>query len=639
MKRPRQHVIETESGKALDRIIPNEWVIQAPPVDYGIDYIVEIFENEEHTGKTFLIQLKGSDQKIEAETFTKQFDVETLKHYSKRTLPVLLVCYSTKKQEFWAIWANNLIETFDSKVLGQETVKLKLDKSHKIDRAFFENLPFDDLDNIPKKVNIESLILGDNAKLFHKKLLEWLTFFFPNDISFNDSTIPNTIKLEYEENGENLNIHVIHKKITLHKYVIKISQSDLYFNRPSFDKQDFDARLSEAMFVLACKLTAKNISGTLKSIHIIALTNGCRVPENYYFNLVSITLQAISDDRLNDVNSIMQEFTHKGMENEANAINIGLLMASHKKTEVEKIRTKNLRILLENTELSEAKGTTAYNLGNSIEDARESFSYYFLAKKLHPDYLNRFYWWREVAGILFQTNHYKLAEAFYMKALDLMINYDYSNAGYMRVQVNAVKLPYELYPLIADCLFFQRNFKKASEWFDNYLTKNDEYDAEWGAKKRLSDHFAEVFPDITKFDVKKAKDYESKAFEYLKNGNKNEALKFLYNAVSLNPLQSRSWFNIGVLNDSKRNLDETLFAFHCSAIISRNDLEAWCNAFILAGTGKNFEAFADITAYLKKVHPQKAINIFTDFIIKNDSFSNENKQNLMTLTKMALEGS
>jgi len=639
MKRPRQHIIETESDKALQAIIPDEWVAQAPPVDYGIDYIVEIFENEEHTGKTFLIQLKGSDQKIEAETFKKQFEIETLKHYNKRTLPVLLVCYSTKEQEFWAIWANSLIETFDSKILEQETVKLKLDKSHKIGKAFFENLSFDDLDNIPKKVNIENLRLGGNAKLFHKKLLDWLLFFFPSDISLNDSTIPNTIKFEYAEDDENLSIHITHKKITLHKYQIKIPENDLHFNRPSFDENDFDERLSEAMFVLACRLTNTNISGALKLIHKIASTNSCKIPDNYHFNLMSITLQAISADRLNDINSIMKEFVSKGQEEEASMVNIGLLMGSHKSSKADRIRVENLMILLQNAKDDEGKGITAYNLANTLSDRRESFEYYFLAKKLHPDYLNRFYWWGEVGGILFDAKHYKFAEAFYRKALYLMENYDYSNARYMRVQVNAVRLPHELYPLIADCLFFQRKFKEASEWFDKYLTKNEEYDVEWDTKKRLSDHFVKIFPDITKFDVRRAEEYESKAFEHLENNKKNEALIFFDNAVSLNPLQSKSWFNIGVLNDSHQDFEKTLFAFHCSAIISRNDLEAWCNALILAGRGNDLETFADIASYVKAVHGRVAINKFADMIMQNTQLPIDKKQTLIRLVELALSDS
>jgi len=628
MDRPRQHEIEDESDTALRLIIPSNFVILKVDKDYGLDYWIEIFDKGKTTGKMFFIQLKVSDQEINNDTFKLQIKVKSLIYYHKILLPVLIVCHSTSKDCFWGVWANKVIDTLDSKVLNQQKVQLKFDKSHKINKSFFENLPFNDLDDISQKINIESVLLGGNAKLFHKRLLDWLLFFFPNDISLDDSTIPNTIKFEYIENDENLSIHITHKKITLHKYQIKIPENDLHFNRPSFDEHDFDERLSEAMFVLACRLTDKNISGTLKLIHKIASTNGCRVPESYYFNLMSITLQAISDNRLNDINSIMQKFTNKGLVSEANVIDIGLLMASHKNPEVEKFRVKNLRILLQNIENNEAKGTTAYNLANSIEDTRESFEYYFLAKKMYPDYLNRFYWWREVAGILFQTKHYKLAEAFYMKALDLMINYDYSDARYMRVQVNAIRLPHEFYPLIADCLFFQRKFKEASEWFEKYFKKEKE-DIEWYMKKRLSDHFMKVFEDSNEFNAKKAKTYESKAFEFLEKNNKEEALEHFYSAVRLDPLQSNSWFNMGVLSNEKDDLDKTLFYFECSAIISRNDIEAWYRAFCLSAVGNHIEEFKHIALYLKKIHGKIAINQIADMITQDPTRPMKEKQKVI----------
>ncbi len=61
MKRPRQHIIETISKKAFEEIIPDEWVYRELTPDYGIDYQVEIFNNEEATGKSFFVQLKGTD--------------------------------------------------------------------------------------------------------------------------------------------------------------------------------------------------------------------------------------------------------------------------------------------------------------------------------------------------------------------------------------------------------------------------------------------------------------------------------------------------------------------------------------------------------------------------------------------------
>ena len=60
-KRPRQHILETESKKAFSFVIPSDWVINTPQFDYGIDEIVQIFEKQQITPYSFSVQLKATD--------------------------------------------------------------------------------------------------------------------------------------------------------------------------------------------------------------------------------------------------------------------------------------------------------------------------------------------------------------------------------------------------------------------------------------------------------------------------------------------------------------------------------------------------------------------------------------------------
>ncbi len=94
MKRPIAHVSEDKSEDILKKYIPIEWIIRKIPKDYGIDYEIEIVENEEVTGKRIWIQLKS----------TKNIDVKTkiigvvekphnIKYISYHT-PVNLLKYS-----------------------------------------------------------------------------------------------------------------------------------------------------------------------------------------------------------------------------------------------------------------------------------------------------------------------------------------------------------------------------------------------------------------------------------------------------------------------------------------------------------------------------------------------------------------
>jgi len=47
---PLQHVMEDESVKVLQRPLPKEWVLRSYHRDYGINYIIELFNyvDEEH---------------------------------------------------------------------------------------------------------------------------------------------------------------------------------------------------------------------------------------------------------------------------------------------------------------------------------------------------------------------------------------------------------------------------------------------------------------------------------------------------------------------------------------------------------------------------------------------------------------
>ncbi len=61
MKRPIAHVNEDKSEYIFKKYIPVEWIIRKIPKDYGIDYEIEIVEDEEVTGKRIWIQLKSTE--------------------------------------------------------------------------------------------------------------------------------------------------------------------------------------------------------------------------------------------------------------------------------------------------------------------------------------------------------------------------------------------------------------------------------------------------------------------------------------------------------------------------------------------------------------------------------------------------
>ncbi len=78
MRRPKQH--ETDSqGEAQMRAIfaPLGWTVEKVTLDYGIDFEIEIFRDNQSTGMTFKVQLKSSA--ATRSTVSKEFILQSLK--------------------------------------------------------------------------------------------------------------------------------------------------------------------------------------------------------------------------------------------------------------------------------------------------------------------------------------------------------------------------------------------------------------------------------------------------------------------------------------------------------------------------------------------------------------------------------
>ncbi|GAI06877.1 unnamed protein product [marine sediment metagenome] len=82
---------------------------------------------------------------------------------------------------------------------------------------------------------------------------------------------------------------------------------------------------------------------------------------------------------------------------------------------------ENLLSVISSADDNILKAVFSYNLANSYRSShnvRKAIKYYMQAKRLEPDYLNRDYWWYELAGVLFMVKHYGWAESCYLKAHD-----------------------------------------------------------------------------------------------------------------------------------------------------------------------------------------------------------------------------
>ena len=62
-QRPRSHQLETESQQIFVSSLPSRWVYRSITPDYGLDGLVELFdESGKAQGDFFFVQLKSSDK-------------------------------------------------------------------------------------------------------------------------------------------------------------------------------------------------------------------------------------------------------------------------------------------------------------------------------------------------------------------------------------------------------------------------------------------------------------------------------------------------------------------------------------------------------------------------------------------------
>ncbi len=104
MKRPKAHEIDEEAQRVFRSAVPSGWVIREQRPDYGIDYVVEIFEEEHSTGLQFAIQLKGTQSvRIAGGTARFQIEVDHLAYYVDKIVhPVFLVLIDVpSRRGYW----------------------------------------------------------------------------------------------------------------------------------------------------------------------------------------------------------------------------------------------------------------------------------------------------------------------------------------------------------------------------------------------------------------------------------------------------------------------------------------------------------------------------------------------------------
>ena len=194
--RHNNHILENESNKFFSNQVPNEWIIDKPEHDYGIDYNVNIAIDNEVTGLNFSVQLKGKIQDRHPDFATITLKHSTLSLYNTMLIPVLLVTYIQEEKEAYWYWYNDLNINLGTQ---QKTFKIKIPKTNKLSRISWSTVVKYVQDIFSIKTLVDGIRFLEYNEISNSELLAWryyysgdyenAIFYFKNQLRENPQNV------------------------------------------------------------------------------------------------------------------------------------------------------------------------------------------------------------------------------------------------------------------------------------------------------------------------------------------------------------------------------------------------------------------------------------------------------------------
>ena len=619
MKRPKQHIIETSSKKAFESLLPDKWVIRPLSPDYGIDYIVELFEDNKSTGKFFYVQLKGTNQRIHNNQVKISLRTSSLEYYQTLPLPILFVVYSTKVKKFWGIWINEYLRTKEIRK-NQSTLQLTFDNSHIINKEFIESIDTKFCLEIHKKISIAHYSDHEIGELYHNILEKWLQHFYGDVLTFDGEHLPLKVCFSYSYKNRHLSIEVDYN--LLGRYVVEninVHEQSDFLNYPIIDYSQIPNELREILFLMATIFANENVLTSLNLYKMLLCdySGKFKNPEAL-FNIGKI---ASEKNRIAEFQELIEKSIECKEYDDFQLLNtVYLFYPPNSMTLIKDYYKENLLSVISSADDNISKAVFSYNLANSYrssDNVRKAIKYYMQAKRLEPDYLNRDYWWYELAGVLFRVKHYKWAESCYLKAHDLSNIFE----------------PL-IFALIGDSLFFQGKFAEAIKWFDRYFERNDKPLSEFCLKYHAIKFFINNKLENPDRNPQFAISLTEKA---IKQKNDKNAVSTLMKAISIDPLCGLAWFNYAVYMNKMKKYKDSSISFLVCCLIQDWDREAWINALFLSFSLKENLLFFHILDTIRFKFGKSISKDIIEFIKKQPHLTNEVKKDLFVKLRNILE--
>lgn len=160
-KRPRSHELETISERFFAQKLPENYTVEFPRYDYGVDAEVKIYSNNQATKYKILVQLKSSEQEIDGDFEEIVMKRSTYNYLLGQIEVVLLVKYThNSKCGYYQLLGKVPLDTRDT-----ETLTIKIPKRNNLDTINWEliqnyveriiNHKFDSAEDLRKAIREE----------------------------------------------------------------------------------------------------------------------------------------------------------------------------------------------------------------------------------------------------------------------------------------------------------------------------------------------------------------------------------------------------------------------------------------------------------------------------------------------------
>lgn len=561
-KRVKQHQLEDLSRSKYGLAIPRTWVMRDKDKDYGVDAEVEIFdENDLATGLVYLVQLKATETSDKSDARKIDLSINTIKYYKSLELPVLIVRYSEKEDLFFCKWAHETdlfytkegaktkrIIFCDEDVWGENSAdktiryikKLRAVKSGAIALPIPIHLEVKDnsINGMPRGVFLSA----------YRRALQ---------------AYPQIAK--YQNDSEKAVLCVSLKTDELFISLASVTGCTFHSIKDRESEGFAEGIVADVLLGLATSLA--NI-GQIEMAARIFLDD--RLKKRFFQQeelLIQFIPKLIRTSRYGEIIDAVCEAIDSDSDHFIESITTISAIATadsddqDKCTKIQKLLDKILvkYISLGNSPLI---GTSHYNLGNHYRSRdlhRKSIIHYLKARKFESKYLNRPYYYQELAGALFDFGKYRFSAKLYKLALDK-------------------GAPESVKPLYADALMFGGNYKLAHDIFSEYLGSVKDDCAEWHLKNMCLEFL------IDKMGVEeqiRRKKEAINSIDFSKAGDPS-FIHDLETAIELDSLCGLAWFNLGIARSREGKHEEATFSFILCGLIQSWDIEAWVNATVVS---------------------------------------------------------